>query len=272
MIKQASRSFSAEKTSIDRYSTQCSTTFNSSPVVPDLTCIVAPNAAHLSLDSALLSIGGKFFFCNEGGSQDLEFAELKGFAFAEFWEDGSCREDFIVLCRRRIPRPRLESNEDERSEARREEAMRQRISVFQNRSRSRSKARRPGKLPHRFQSFADYAAIRGGRPMSVKGKDRFLMTENSSEDSEETRFPKKQTVSVPKTCQTSRQPKTPESRAQPTPKNHPTKRSVAMGPTIQNRDQPVTCSQSRMTTMQTMTCRTSRWNQNTNAKRARLGL
>lgn len=120
MINQASRSFSAEKTTINRYSTQCSTTFNSSPVVPDLTCIVAPDSAHLSPDSALLRIGGKFFFCKEGGSQDLEFAELKGSAFPEFWEDGCCREDFIVLCRRRVPRPRLESNEDEGSETRRE--------------------------------------------------------------------------------------------------------------------------------------------------------
>ncbi|KAF6814021.1 nacht and tpr domain protein [Colletotrichum sojae] len=86
MIEEVSRTFSVEETGIDRYPTQCSTTFSSFPVVPGLTCIVAPDAFHLSPDSTLLRVGGKFFFQKQGGSRALDFMELKGSASTESWE------------------------------------------------------------------------------------------------------------------------------------------------------------------------------------------
>ncbi|KAK8852333.1 vegetative incompatibility protein HET-E-1 [Apiospora arundinis] len=190
LMEQKSMPFSAKATGIDRYPTQCSATFNSFPIVPGMSCIVLPDSIRLSPESALLRVGGKFFFRKTDGISDLEFTELKEKCFGDYWEDGcfregsvgedgSSRDALIVICRRRIPRPRVESSENMEREKRRVAAWRQRMSYFHEQSQageqsqSGSRTERPTSIPRFFKSL-----LRENGVLSA--------TETSSDDSEDT--------------------------------------------------------------------------------------
>ncbi|KAK8128523.1 hypothetical protein PG984_009631 [Apiospora sp. TS-2023a] len=184
LIERKSIPFSAKATGIEKYPTQCSTTFNSFPIVPSLSCIVQPDAIRLSPESALLRVGGKFFFRKTGGVHDLEFTELKGKCFGDSWEDGCFREGsvgedgssrggLIVICRRRIPRPRVESSQGMEREARRVAASRQRMSYFQEQSESGPRTARP------------ISITRFVKPL-LRENGIFLAPETSFDDSEDT--------------------------------------------------------------------------------------
>ncbi|KAK4146874.1 uncharacterized protein C8A04DRAFT_25453, partial [Dichotomopilus funicola] len=101
--------FTFGDTNLKRYWVPSTESFRSVPLVPNVKCVIPPNALALSLDSnhhwSALRIGSQLLHLKPSESVTPSFVHIEDTSLGGPWEDVITRGPYLVLCRRRVPRP-----------------------------------------------------------------------------------------------------------------------------------------------------------------------
>lgn len=120
--------FSTDDTQLGLYSLPCSKNFHSFPLIPNIACVVPPNAISICSDASTLRVGAKLF--QKQSNKNTVFSAMNVRILDDSWEDVRSRGPYLVTCRRRIPRAQPSATSQTREEKRAREA-RERASGFQ---------------------------------------------------------------------------------------------------------------------------------------------
>lgn len=174
--------FTFVDTNLERYWVPSTESFRSVPLVPNVKCVIPPTALALSLDSnhhwSALRIGSLLLCPKPSESVTPSFVHIEDTSFGGSWEDVITRGPYLVLCRRRVPRPQPPAAKKEK-EKQRVQTMKNRISHWQKKHRSK----------HHKAGFNNSIVGVGAQGVKVlrtfrsDGTRRELLEESDSEDS-----------------------------------------------------------------------------------------
>ncbi|KAI1105315.1 hypothetical protein F4804DRAFT_304514 [Jackrogersella minutella] len=130
--------FSENANHLSRYSSPCSQTFRSIPLLPRVQSVAPVDAMAIRLDASLIRIGSKMYYWSPGSNDALGSYMPLEESFGESWEEVCVRDSFLVLCRQRIYRQQPKTTTEERERERVRWMRNQRETFERSRSRTRS--------------------------------------------------------------------------------------------------------------------------------------